>query len=55
MLNFKDSLRVKNNLIKMYYMELGSIDRTDKVYIEFIKARIAKVEKSRNLLLCGKP
>lgn len=57
MLNFKDRLRVQNKLIRLFERELEvakyDID-TDKVYIQFIEAKVTKAKKTRDTILFGK-
>ena len=53
MLDFKNKLRLLNNLIKLYSNELNTIHPKDTMYHQYIKSILQKNEKIKNLLLFG--
>lgn len=53
MLNFKIKLTGVNKLLKMYYFELDTTPQADADYKKLLETRIAKLERTRNLLLNG--
>lgn len=53
MQNFKIKLAGINKLLKMYYFELDTTPQAEADYRKLLDSRIAKLERTRTLLLNG--